>query len=132
MHCCHYVLEKKDVPFWSSFILERKRHRYQMGSWRILLNVHIVRRQRLMSFSHLISLSVNEPLKQECIPVGCVLPASMVISGWGCLPRGRVVCLGRSASEPGGCTHPGRTPHWTSTVTPPIACWDTHPPPIAF
>ena len=45
----------------------------------------------------------------KSIPVGCVPPASVAISGGGCLPRG---CL------PGGV--------WPLT----IACWDTSPRPL--
>ena len=52
--------------------------------------------------------------QQECIPVGCVLPAHSPHGG-GCLPGGRVsalrgvcpgwwgVCPGRSGTCPGGC-----------------------------
>ena len=53
-------------------------------------------------------------VQQECIPVGWVPPASMVISGsWGCLPRG---------SLPGRVRPPDReadTP-WTQRQTPPL------------
>ena len=122
---------------------------------------------------------------QKCIPVGCIPPASMVISTgclrggvcvcpegvclasvcvqWRCLPRGCVcvqgvcpvcvcvswgvsaqgegVCPGSVSREcvqgclPKGCTSSGprgRHPQDPEADTPcPIACWDTHPLPIA-
>ena len=42
---------------------------------------------------------INNLLRQECIPVGCVPPASVAVSGWG-------VCLGRGVSAQGVYTPP--------------------------
>ena len=63
--------------------------------------------------------------QQECIPVGCVPPASVAVSVvGGCLPRG--VCLGGGCLPrgclPRGCLSKERCTH------PPIASWDTHTP----
>ena len=48
--------------------------------------------------------------EQECIPVGCISPASVAISGGVSAQGGVCVCL--------GC------------VLPPIACWSTYPSPV--
>ena len=65
--------------------------------------------------------------QQECIPVGCVLPAhsphrGVSAWGWGVCPEGslpRVVgCLPRVV----GCLPRGMSAHVTCD-----ACWDTHP-----
>ena len=59
-------------------------------------------------------------IKQECIPVGCLPPASMIISTWGCLCPGGV-------SREGGCTPPAQL-HAGIHIPYPIAYWDTPPP----
>ena len=62
----------------------------------------------------------NSWWKQECIPVGCVPPAS-VVAGAGGFYRGSV-CSGR------GCllTYRGCLPGGVHPL--PFACWDTHTP----
>ena len=68
--------------------------------------------------------------KQECIPVGCVLPTSLAISTRECLPQGPEGCLpldmGVSASGSGGVYH--KPPFTTSSLhlsftTPPFTTY---------
>ena len=53
---------------------------------------------------------VESSMEQECIPVGCVPPASVAVSTRGCVPLGRgSICLwvhGVSASGSMGCLPP--------------------------
>ena len=77
------------------------------------------------------SIHSEEIIKQICIPVRCVLLASVVVSrGWVCRGEG---CTPPSTHAP--CPHPLSTDPWphpcqvhTGIHTPcPSACWDTHP-----
>ena len=48
------------------------------------------------------------PVKQECIPVGCILSTTVPVLGWGCLPGGVVcpegaVCLGGTCPDTPPC-----------------------------
>ena len=94
----------------------------------------------------MISKVLDTSPKQECIPVGCVRRASMVIStgvclgavsGRGCVSRGGAVCQGGVSRV---CVYRGCLPkefvcsggclprEVSRGVNPlPIACWDTHP-----
>ena len=72
-----------------------------------------------------VSGSVNKPLlgKQECIPVGCVLPTSVPVlgvyaQGVSAQEGEGSVCLGGGVSVQGGeCTPPGRHPLPVNRIT---------------
>ena len=68
-------------------------------------------------------------LAQECIPVGCVPLASMVISTGGCV-RGGGVCPWGYTPLPDPEADTPSPDSEADTLPPPypIACWDTHPP----